>query len=503
MQETHYIDSSYLNLSMINDITSTNMVLALSESAIEKIEKCRLYLDNKLSKSKNPMYGINTGFGALYNVKISTKNLTILQENLVMSHACGTGEKVAGDIVKLMLFLKIQSLSYGYSGVQLATVERLIDFYNHDILPVIYTQGSLGASGDLAPLAHLALPLIAKGEVLHKGKKYTGQEILDKFGWKKIELQAKEGLALLNGTQFMSAYGVAVLLKSFKLSYLADVFGALSLDAFDGRLEPFNDLIQLIRPHRGQLQTAKRIREFLTDSELIVQSKKHIQDPYSFRCMPQVHGASKDTLEFFKKTIETEINSVTDNPNIFVASDKIISGGNFHGQPLAFGFDYLGIALAELGNISERRTFQLVSGSRRLPSFLVSNPGLNSGFMIPQYTAASIVSQNKQLATPSSVDSIVSSNGQEDHVSMGANAATKAKHIADNVETILAIELLNAAQALEFRKPTKTSTFLESLLQMYRTEVSFIEEDKVLHDDIVKTVSFIQNLTIDNIELFA
>jgi len=502
MQETHFIDSSHLNLSKINEIITTDKQLVLSEGAVEKIDKCRKYLDEKLSKSKKPMYGINTGFGALYNVKINTKNLTILQENLVMSHACGTGEKVPEEIVKLMLFLKIQSLSYGHSGVQLATVNRLIDFYNHTILPVIYTQGSLGASGDLAPLAHLALPLIAKGEVIFEGKEYSGQEILDKFGWKKIELQSKEGLALLNGTQFMSAYGVSILLKSFKLSYLADVIGTLSLDAFDGRIEPFNEMIHLVRPHNGQLQTAKKIKEFLTDSELISQNKKHIQDPYSFRCMPQVHGASKDTIHFVRRTIETEINSVTDNPNIFAEADEIISGGNFHGQPLALGFDFLGIALAELGNISERRTFQLVSGSRGLPSFLVSNPGLNSGFMIPQYTAASIVSQNKQLATPASVDSIVSSNGQEDHVSMGANAATKTKRIVDNLETILAIELLNAAQALEFRKPIKTSPFLESLVQMYRTEVSFIDEDKVLHDAIVKTIGFIQTLVIDSDELF-
>ena len=502
MQEIHYINTGRLNLSKLNEIISSEQQIALSEDAQERITKCRLYLNEKLSKSDKPIYGINTGFGALHNVKISNENLTILQENLVMSHACGTGEKVPAEIVKLMLFLKIQSLSYGHSGVQLDTVNRLIDFFNNNILPVIYTQGSLGASGDLAPLAHLALPLIGKGEVIFEGIHYSGQEILDKFNWKKITLQSKEGLALLNGTQFMSAYGVSVLQKSFKLSYLADVFGALSLDAFDGRIEPFTDLIHLVRPHNGQIKTAKKIKEILSESEIIVQDKKHLQDPYSFRCMPQVHGASKDTLNFVKNTIETEINSVTDNPNIFVKADEIISGGNFHGQPLALGLDFLAIALAELGNISERRTFQLVSGSRGLPSFLVSNPGLNSGFMIPQYTAASIVSQNKQLATPASVDSIVSSNGQEDHVSMGANSATKVKRIVDNVETILAIELLNAVQALEFRKPLKTSPFLESLVKMYRTEVSFMEEDKVLHDEIVKTIRFIQTLEIDSEELF-
>lgn len=502
MTEIHYISNKYLSLSTINDIISTQKKLVLSDESISKINKCRLYLDGKLAKNKNPIYGINTGFGALHNVKISKKNLTTLQENLVMSHACGTGEDVPATIVKLMLFLKIQSLSYGHSGIQLDTVNRLIDFYNNDILPIIYTQGSLGASGDLSPLAHMALPLIGKGQVLYNGELHSGESILERFSWKKIELQSKEGLALLNGTQFMSAYGVSILLKSYKLSYLADVVGALSLDSFDGRIEPFNTLIHIIRPHNGQLQTAKKINEFLEDSEIINQKKKHVQDPYSFRCMPQVHGASKDTLNFVKKTIETEINSVTDNPNIFVDSDEIISGGNFHGQPLALGLDFLSIALSELGNISERRTFQLVSGLRGLPAFLVSNPGLNSGLMIPQYTAASIVSQNKQLATPASVDSIVSSNGQEDHVSMGANSATKTKRIVDNLETILAIELLNASQAMEFRKPLKTSEFLESFLSMYRADVHFIKEDGVLHDSIVKSIAFIQNLTVDSDELF-
>ncbi|MCL4121404.1 UNVERIFIED_CONTAM: hypothetical protein GTU68_049436 [Idotea baltica] len=502
MSNIHTISNTFLSLSIIQDIVSTQKKLVLSDQSVKKVKDCRAYLDKKLSKNKKPIYGINTGFGALHNVKISNKNLTILQENLVMSHACGTGEKVPEHIVKLMLFLKIQSLSYGYSGVQIATIDRLIDFYNNDILPIIYTQGSLGASGDLSPLAHLALPLIGKGEVSYKGKLFSGEDILKKFDWDKIVLQSKEGLALLNGTQFMSAYGVSILLKSFKLSYLADVIGSISLDAFDGRIEPFNNLIHIIRPHNGQIQTAKKIQEFLEDSEIINQKKKHVQDPYSFRCMPQVHGSSKDTLNFVKKTIETEINSVTDNPNIFVDSDEIISGGNFHGQPLALGLDFLGIALSELGNISERRTFQLVSGLRGLPAFLVSNPGLNSGLMIPQYTAASIVSQNKQLATPASVDSIVSSNGQEDHVSMGANSATKTKRIVDNLETILAIELLNASQAMEFRKPLKSSKFLESLLSMYREDVYFIKEDVVLHNSIIKSIAFIQNLSIDSEELF-
>ena len=502
MERYHIISDKQLDLPIIRDVILTGKKLKLSEEAIEKVEKCRSYLDHKMKKNKTPIYGINTGFGSLYNVKITNKNLTKLQENLVMSHACGTGEEVPKDIVKLMFLFKIQSLSYGYSAVQLKTIHRLIDFYNNDIYPIVYTQGSLGASGDLSPLAHLSLPLIGKGKVVYKGKVYDSQKILDKFGWDKIELQSKEGLALLNGTQFMSAYGIYMVLKSYKLSYLADLIGALSLEAYDGNISPFDALIHSVRPHKGQIKTAERIEEFLQDSELIARKKLHLQDPYSFRCMPQVHGASKDALAYVEQTMLTEINSVTDNPNIFVDADKIISGGNFHGQPLALALDFLGIAIAELGSISERRTYQLISGLRKLPPFLVKNPGLNSGFMIPQYTAASIISQNKQLATPASVDSIVSSNGQEDHVSMGANAATKTKRIIDNVQTILAIELMNASQALFFRQPTKSSPFLEAFIKSFRKEVPFIEDDVVMRYEMEKSDNFIESLYIESDELF-
>lgn len=498
----HKINNKQLDLTIIRDIILNEKHLKLSDESIANIEKCRTYLDDKMKGNDDPIYGINTGFGSLYNVKISNKNLTKLQENLVMSHACGTGEEVPQEIVKLMLFFKIQSLSYGYSGIQLKTINRLIDFYNHGIYPIIFTQGSLGASGDLAPLAHLSLPLIGKGEVYFEGEKYTGKEILKKFKWDKIVLKSKEGLALLNGTQFMSAYGIHMVIKTYKLSYLADLIGTLSLEAYDGNISPFDELIHFVRPHNGQIKTAKRIKEFLQDSELISQYKEHVQDPYSFRCMPQVHGATKDALNYVEKTMLTEINSVTDNPNIFVDADKIISGGNFHGQPLALSLDFLGLAVSELGSISERRTFQLISGLRNLPPFLVKNPGLNSGFMIPQYTAASIMSQNKQMTTPASADSIVSSNGQEDHVSMGANAATKTKRIVDNVQTILAIELMNASQALNFRKPLKTSPFLQSFVDTFSKEVPFIENDKVMHDEIVKSDNFIQFLNIESEELF-
>ena len=420
-----------------------------------------------------------------------------MQSNLVKSHACGTGDEVPSEIVKIMLLLKIQSLSYGHSGVQLQTVERLVDFYNNDVLPVIYTQGSLGASGDLAPLAHLSLPLLGEGEVNYEGFRQPSSKVLEKLGWQPIVLQSKEGLALLNGTQFMSAYGSYILLKAMKYSYLADVISAISLEGFDGRIEPFNELIHYIRPHKGQIVTAKRMTDLLEDSEIIAQEKQHVQDPYSFRCIPQVHGASKDTIDYVKKVFKTEINSVTDNPNIFVGEDVIISGGNFHGQPLAMALDFLAIALSELGSISERRTYQLISGLRGLPAFLVDNPGLNSGFMIPQYTAASIASQNKQLATPASIDSIVSSNGQEDHVSMGANAATKCLKVMENLERILAIELMNASQAIEFRRPLKSSDFIEMFVKSYREEVPFEKEDRILHYDIEKSVAFLNSFLID------
>jgi histidine ammonia-lyase len=497
METIHYISSDLLSIEMINEIVFQGKQLALSEEAIVNIEKCRKYLDDKMKSNSEPIYGINTGFGSLCNVKISNENLSKLQENLVKSHACGTGEEVPHEIVKIMLLLKIQSLSYGHSGVQLVTVQRLIDFYNNDIFPVIYTQGSLGASGDLAPLAHLSLPLLGEGEVFLDGFRQPAAKVLEKFGWEPIVLQSKEGLALLNGTQFMSAYGVYCLIKAEKISYFADVIGAISLEGFDGRIEPFTDLIHLVRPHKGQVQTAERMRDFLEDSEIIAQPKAHVQDPYSFRCIPQVHGASKDAIDYVKKVFRTEINSVTDNPNVFVGEDLILSGGNFHGQPLALALDFLGIALSELGSISERRTYQLISGLRGLPAFLVNDPGLNSGFMIPQYTAASIASQNKQLATPASIDSIVSSNGQEDHVSMGANAATKTLRIVENVERILGIELLNGSQALEFRRPLQSSEFIERFVQSYREEVSFVSEDRILHYDIEKSVAFLNSFQID------
>ena len=489
---THFISSARLSLERIKEIIDNHEQLALSEESVAAIEKCRKYLDSKMEDIDRPIYGVTTGFGSLYNITIPAEDLSQLQHNLVMSHACGTGETVRPEIVKIMLLLKAQSLSYGHSGAQLVTVQRLVDMFNNDILPVVYQQGSLGASGDLAPLAHMCLPLIGLGEVLYKGKVRPSTEVWAEMGWESIRLQSKEGLALLNGTQFMSAHAVWSILKAIRLSKWADLIGAMSLDAYDGRIEPFLPLTHLLRPHKGQIDTGKRFMEILEGSQLIRRPKEHVQDPYSFRCIPQVHGAVKDNIRYVESVIENEINSATDNPNVFPDEDMIISAGNFHGEPIAIPMDTLAIALSELANISERRIFRLISGQRDLPKFLVAKPGLNSGFMIPQYTAASIVSQNKGLCWPASCDSIPSSQGQEDHVSMGSNAATKLVRVADNVETVLAIELFNAAQALEFRRPSHTSALLERIFSDFREEVPFIENDTYMHPLIEAAVRFIK-----------
>jgi len=486
------LDKSWLDFQQVKNLLDLDQKISITSDAHERITRCRNYLDEKLATSDALYYGINTGFGFLQDVHISNDQIERLQYNLLKSHACGMGEEVPEVIVKLMLMLKIKSLSYGYSGVQIDTVKRLVDMFNNNVLPVIYTQGSLGASGDLAPLSHLSLPLIGLGDVYYKGRRYKVEGLWKEFGWETIHLQSKEGLALINGTQFMSAYGLYCLKKSEQLIKMADLICALSFDAFDCLTEPLAECIQIIRPHKGQIETAKIIREYLEESEIANHKKKQVQDPYSFRCVPQVHGATKDVFETVLNVFLTEINSVTDNPNIFPDDDLIVSGGNFHGQPLALHLDFLSIAMSELANISERRIYQLISGQRNLPMFLVKDPGLNSGFMIPQYTAAGIVSENKQLCTPASVDSISSSNNQEDHVSMGANAATKCLRVINNVERVLAIELLSAAQALDFRRPMKSSSSIENLHKAFREIVSFNEEDRILHDDMMKAVEFVR-----------
>ena len=494
--ETYAIGSSELTYDLIEKILNDKTRLVLSDEGRERIAKCREFLDTKTETDGAPIYGVTTGFGSLCDKNISKDDLSTLQENLVKSHSCSVGTPIDPVIIRLMLLLKAHALTMGYSGVQVSTVERILDFYNNDVLPVVFDRGSLGASGDLAPLANLFLPLIGEGEVWYKGKRIRSKEALNIFGWKPIKLKSKEGLALLNGTQFMSANGIKALIDGWHLVNCFDMFGAMSLEAFDGRIEPFFDCIQQVRPHPGQIETARVFRKLLEGSEIIKREKKHVQDPYSFRCIPQVHGAVKDAMNHVTSILHTEINSVTDNPTVFPEEDLVVSGGNFHGEPLALAFDYMGVALHELGNISERRVAQLILGNRGLPEFLVAHPGLNSGFMIPQYAAASMVSQNKMYAWPASCDSIVSSNGQEDLVSMGANAATKLHKIIANLKYIAAIELMNAAQGLDFRRPLKSSPAIENVFTEFRKKVPFVDEDVVMADYIAATMDFLDCFNI-------
>ncbi|MBI2257774.1 MAG: histidine ammonia-lyase [Flavobacteriia bacterium] len=475
------------------DILLQQKNLELSPEINDKITQCREFLNSKTNDTANKIYGVNTGFGSLCNTIISKEDLGKLQHNLMLSHACGTGEEVPNEIVKRMLLLKILGLSKGNSGTHINTVERLLYFFNNDIYPVVYQQGSLGASGDLAPLAHLCLPLINEGKVVYQNQKIYSKDLNQKLNLKILQLQSKEGLALLNGTQFMSAYFSYAVTKSIEIFEQYNYISSLSLEAYDGRIEPFQENVNTIRNQEGQIKVASQIRKIIEGSELIQRKKEHVQDPYSFRCIPQVHGATFDVINYSKNILEREINAVTDNPTIFPDEDQVVSAGNFHGQPLAMTMDFLAIAMAELASISERRIYKLISGTRDLPPFLAKNPGLNSGFMIPQYTAASIVSQNKQLCTPASIDSIDSSNGQEDHVSMGANAATKLYRIIQNVYTIQAIELMTAAQAFEFRRPLKSSPLLEKLYSEYRKKVAFVENDVFLGENIEKSIYFVKN----------
>lgn len=499
--EVYAVGSGRLTYDIVERLLRDKTRLILSEEGKARIEKCREYLDFKTDSTNEPIYGVTTGFGSLCNKHISRDELSTLQENLVKSHSCSIGTPVDPLIVKLMLLLKAHALSMGFSGTQVKTVERMLDFYNNDIIPVVYDRGSLGASGDLAPLANLFLPLIGEGEVFYEGKRIRSIEILNRFGWSPIKLQSKEGLALLNGTQFMSANGIKALIDAWHLVNCFDLFGAMSLEAYDGRIEPFYDCLQRVRPHAGQIETAAVFRKLLKGSEIIRREKTHVQDPYSFRCIPQVHGAVKDAMHYVTNILHVEINSVTDNPTVFPDEDMVISGGNFHGEPLALAFDYMGVAIHELGNISERRVAQLILGNRGLPEFLVAHAGLNSGFMIPQYAAASVVSQNKMYSWPASCDSIVSSNGQEDLVSMGANSATKLHKIIDNLKYIAAIELMNAAQGIDFRRPLKSSPYIEMIMKEFRKEVPFVDEDVVMADYIAKTMNFLEHFDINLEEL--
>jgi len=489
--ETHYINNQYYTLEDFENVLSSACRIELGENAREAVLKCYNYLHEKLDSESNIIYGINTGFGSLCNTVIGNHELEQLQLNLVRSHACGIGAVVSEDITKRILLLKAIGLSKGHSGVQIETIEQILFLYNENILPVIYEQGSLGASGDLAPLAHMSLSLIGEGEVMYKGNRRPTSEVFRELSRNPVSLQAKEGLALLNGTQFMSAFLSYSVAAGMDILDSANNIASISLDALGGLMAPFKSNVNLLRKQKGQIKVAEYISERLKDSELFKMKKEHVQDPYSLRCIPQIHGASLDALEYCKSIVENEMNAVTDNPTIFPDSDEIISAGNFHGQPLALSLDFLAIALSELGSNSERRTYKLISGEKGLPAFLVKNPGLNSGLMIAQYSCASLVSQNKQLCTPASVDTIDSSNGQEDHVSMGANAGTKLFRVIQNVKNILGIELLCASQAIEFRRPSKTSSKNEILLSDYRKIVSFIEEDRIISEDIKKSKDYL------------
>lgn len=432
-------------------------------------------------------YGINTGFGVLANQRISDDELVTLQQNILLSHACGVGDPVPADITRLMLQLKIHSLSLGYSGVSESTFLQLLALEEHDILPWVPSRGSVGASGDLAPLAHMCLPLIGRGEVWDDDltTKIPAKLALEKKGIEPVSLQAKDGLALINGTQMMAAYGAFVLERTLALQREADLLAAMSLEALQGSASPFDKRIHSIRPHNGQQIVASNIRKLLEGSEILAAHRDcgKVQDPYSLRCVPQVHGASRDALDYARQCIETELNSVTDNPLVFPQGD-ILSGGNFHGQPLALAMDFAAIALAELASISERRTYLLLEGHDGLPKLLMHDTGVNSGFMIPQYTAAALVSENKILCHPASVDSIPTSLGQEDHVSMGSISAFKLLTVLRNVERVLAVELLTSAQALDFRDALSPGHGVALAHKTLRSEIDHAEKDYEVRNDL-------------------
>ena len=487
------LSSADLTPQEVFDSIENYSTLKLSETVWLNIESNHQYLSDKINQSDDLFYGVNTGFGSLCHVAINKEQLKELQSNLILSHSTGMGEIVPEEISRLMLLLKIKSLSIAHSGVSSELLNRLVDFYNYQVHPLVREYGSLGASGDLAPLAHLSLPLIGKGEVQYKGQVLQSAEINKKMFWSPLTLKPKEGIALLNGTQFCTAYLAYCLKHAQKIFRLANTIAAISIDAFDCLSSPFDHRIHQLRRQKGQIVTAREIRSLLQGSAIFeAKNKDQVQDPYSFRCIPQVHGASYDAMQYAMGILENELNAVTDNPLIFADADEIISGGNFHAQPIAFALDHLSIALAELGNISERRIYKLMSGQRGLPEYLTPLSGLHSGMMIAQYTAASMVSHNKQLCTPSSVDSIDSSNGQEDHVSMGANAGRKCLEIVHNLYRILAVELMASCQALEFRRPMRSSSSVEELVAGYREVVPVLQEDRQLSLDLAASEAFIK-----------
>jgi len=465
----------------------------LSPEAAEKVNSCRAKVD-AINASDKAVYGINTGFGPLCDVKISEEETGLLQENLLVTHAVGVGNPIDKQLSKIMMICKVHALCQGFSGIRLDVVERIIYFIENDLLPVVPEQGSVGASGDLAPLSHLFLPLLGEGEFWNGDKIIPAKEVLKKHNLEIFKLQAKEGLALINGTQFILAHAIAGLKKMEYLLDLADLAGAMSIEGFQGSDSPFKAELHTIRPYKGTIEVAKHMRHLLKDSENVESHKncERVQDPYSMRCIPQVHGASRNAYYHLKELAEIEMNSVTDNP-IVLSNEEAVSGGNFHGQPMAMVLDYASIAASELGNVSDRRSYLLLEGKYGLPRLLTDKGGLNSGFMIPQYTTAALVTENKSLCFPPSADSIPTSLGQEDHVSMGSISGRKFNRILENVEKIFAIELMYAAQALEFRRPHSFSEIVEKNFKLIRSKVNKLEDDRILKDDINTMVEMVKN----------
>lgn len=476
-------------------IASGKLKAILRQDAIRKINASHASVKQIVETNKT-VYGVNTGFGILANTPISAEDTATLQYKILQSHSVGVGDPIPAEVAKLMLITKVHALAQGFSGVQLSTLERIIWHIENDVIPVVPEKGSVGASGDLAPLAHLFLPLIGLGEVFYKGTRYKAQDVLQQFGLSSIQLGPKEGLALINGTQFILSFAVKAVQRMHNCLEAADIIGAMSLEALTGTKAPFDARLHELRPYNGSKLVAQRLRLLLNDSE-IMQSHVdcgRVQDPYSLRCMPQVHGASRNAWLHLKELTEIELNAVTDNP-IILGADDTISGGNFHGQPMALPLDYCCFAAAEIGNISDRRCYLLLEGKWGLPVLLMNNVGLNSGFMIPQYTTAALVTENKTLCFPSSADSIPTSLGQEDHVSMGSISSRKLNRVLDNLEYILAIELLSACQAIEFRRPLKSSALLEFAHDYVREFVGFAEEDRIFADDINKVSGLIKDFS--------
>jgi len=483
----------HLNLGLVNDITNGNIKAELCQEAIDKINISRQRVE-KMAASNKAVYGINTGFGPLCDTQITPEQTNLLQKNLLITHAVGVGEPIAKAISKLMLITKVHALSQGFSGIRLETVQRMLAFIELDLIPVVPEQGSVGASGDLAPLSHLFLPLLGEGEFWQGDDIVPVAQALKEHNLPPMDLHAKEGLALINGTQFILSHAITGLTKMQYLLDLVDVTGAMSIEGMQGSQSPFREELHATRPFAGNIEVATRMRSFFKGSQNMAAHTDcdRVQDPYSLRCIPQVHGASRNAFNHLNELAEIEMNSVTDNP-IVISSEEAISGGSFHGQPLAMVLDYASIAAAELGNISDRRCYLLLEGLHGLPRLLTSSGGLNSGMMIPQYTTAALVTENKSLCFPPSADSVPTSMGQEDHVSMGSISSRKFNQILGNLEKIIGIELMYATQAIDFRRPNKCSDIIEKNFQIIREKVAKLEEDRLLKPDIDALIALVKS----------